>query len=283
MKTTSLLGATLAAILPAALLLPACSVGGDADEQLGVSPEEIVEEDDCEPGEARWCEQTEDTSRDGEQACVEDEDGFTGWTACAPREMDGPEDCYPDEQWDGERCAVQQSGSTPIVLSFENRSVRYTTGGGDFDLTGADFNVSTDWPTAATPWLALDRDGSGTIDSGAELFGSATRLASGDFARHGFEALAELDDDGDGALTARDAAFAHLTIWSDANADRVSQPSELRPLAEAGVTALSLQMTVEPRCDARNNCERERSAFTYVDATGTTHVGTAIDVHLAWR
>lgn len=259
--------ALVAALLPFSLL-QACTVGGP-DDDVGIAPDEIVEDDDCELGEVRWCEQDVDPGLDGEQTCLEDEAG-RGWTACAPVDPCADGSCD------------QSVGSTPIVLSFTGDAVAYTAGGGDFELTGRGYNVATDWPTARTPWLAFDRDGNGRIDSGAELFGSATRLASGAFAKHGFEALAELDDDGDGAITASDAAFDQLTVWADANADRISQPDELVTLAEAGVVSISVRMSVVPRCDARGNCERERAAFDYV-ADGERLTGTAIDVHLSWK
>lgn len=276
----TMLGAGVAALLPF-LTLQACVVE-DAEDNFGIAPDQIVTEDDCTVGEARWCDQEIDASVQGEQSCIED-GGLIGWTGCAPRVMDSADDCYEGEDWDGERCVpTSGQGSTPIVMSFGHASVQYGSGGGDFDLTGHGYNVSTDWPTAHTPWLAFDRDGSGAIESGAELFGSATRLASGAFARHGFEALAELDDDGDGRITAADQAFGALTLWADHNGDRVSQPNELTTLHAAGITAISVAMTVVPRCDTRGNCERERASFTYV-VDGESRTGSAVDVHLAWQ
>ncbi len=281
------LGATIAALTPF-LLIQACAVGEpeifrDGEVEQSIAPTEIVEEDDCALDDFRWCEQNIDPTRDGEQSCIEDDSGTIGWTDCAPRAMNSADDCYDEETWDGQAC-VPASGeaSTPIVLSFGGEAVRYTTGGGDFELTGEGYNVATDWPTSQTPWLALDRDGSGTIDSGAELFGSATRLASGAFARHGFEALAELDDNGDGVISSADAAYASLSVWADRNGDRVSQSAEMISLSAAGVTEISLHVNVASRCNARGNCERERAAFTYV-SDGQTHSGVAIDVHLAWQ
>ena len=72
--------------------------------------------------------------------------------------------------------------------------------------------VDNDWVGAETPWLALDRNGNGLIDDGRELFGSMTELPDGRRAPNGFAALAALDDDGDGRITARDAAFARLLV-----------------------------------------------------------------------
>jgi hypothetical protein len=152
--------------------------------------------------------------------------------------------------------------------------------GGSFDLTGRGATVAMDWPTATTPWLALDRDGDGAIGDGGELFGSATRLAGGEMAAHGFAALAELDDDHDGFITPVDSAFSRLVLWSDQDADRRSAPHELRPLAAAGLEAIELAYGVARRCDARGNCEVERARFWFRDQLGAVRVGEVVDVHL---
>src|SRR5215510_2086314 len=55
---------------------------------------------------------------------------------------------------------------TPLVLSFDRAPVEFIPAAASFafDLTGAGQNIATDWPTARTPWLALDRDGDGRIN-----------------------------------------------------------------------------------------------------------------------
>jgi hypothetical protein len=170
--------------------------------------------------------------------------------------------------------------NTPLVLSFDNRAVAFTTEqSGSFDLTRLGVSHGSDWPTAATPWLALDRDGNDSIDDGGELFGSATRLATGGFARNGFAALRDLDANHDGVFDANDPAFAKIVVWTDKNADRASTPNELTPLAETGVTSISLADHRESRCDGRGNCEGERASFTF----GGGQHGTVIDVYLPSR
>ncbi|MBI4702603.1 MAG: hypothetical protein HY744_15895 [Deltaproteobacteria bacterium] len=86
--------------------------------------------------------------------------------------------------------------TTPLVLQFDPGApvaYRQDDGASGFDLStaGDGSGARTDWPTAATPWLALDRDGDGQVGSGRELFGSATPVPGG-YARHGFAALAEI-------------------------------------------------------------------------------------------
>ena len=166
------------------------------------------------------------------------------------------------------------------MLSFDNGGVIFTSDAtGSFDLTRLGVSHGSDWPTATTPWLALDRDGNGTVDDGGELFGSATRLSSGGFAKNGFEALRDLDRNHDGVFDARDPAFAHVVAWADRNNDKRSEPRELTTLADRGVTSISLHDKSDPRCDARGNCEGERASF---DFAAGAH-GTVIDVYLPSR
>jgi hypothetical protein len=169
-------------------------------------------------------------------------------------------------------------GSTPLVLNFDGAAIEYGSGGRRFDLVGCE---ATDWPTARTPWLALDHDRSGAIDGGHELFGSSSRLRGGALADNGFAALAELDQDGDRRITAADPAFADLVLWADGDGDRRSSGLELQSLATLGLEAIELVYASERRCDARANCEVERASFTWRDGLGRAQVGEVVDVHLA--
>jgi hypothetical protein len=173
-----------------------------------------------------------------------------------------------------------QSSSTPLVLSFDGKPVTFAMNAGEaFALTTDGQCHGSDWPTAATPWLAFDRNGNGAIDDGSELFGSAVRLANGALAKNGFEALRELDANRDNVFDAADPAFGKVVVWTDRNGDRRSTPTELMSLAEAGVRSISLADTRDMRCDTRGNCEGERAAFTL----GNGQRGTVIDVYLRTR
>lgn len=188
--------------------------------------------------------------------------------------------CSCDDKAKADFKKLQESSSTPLVLSFDGAPVAFTSAaGGAFDLVADGQCHGSDWPSAATPWLALDRDGNGVIDDGGELFGSAVRLANGQRAKNGFEALRELDQNHDGVFDAEDEAFARVVVWTDRDGDRRSTPRELTSLAAAGVRSIRLDDRAEPRCDARGNCEGERASFT----TTAGARGTVIDVYLATR
>ena len=159
--------------------------------------------------------------------------------------------------------------NTPLVISFDAAPVAYTTGARFAFAPGEP--VTTDWPTARTPWLALDRDGNGKIDCGEELFGDHTLLPDTHRARDGFEALAALDDNHDGRIDAADPAFASLVLWGD----------DLRP-ASTVIDSISLAVTRELRCDARGNCEGARADIRWHDERGE-HAGAIVDVYLPER
>jgi hypothetical protein len=168
--------------------------------------------------------------------------------------------------------------NTPLVVAFDDQRVELTTGGRFAFRPGSP--TATDWPTAVTPWIALDRDGDGRITSGAELFGSDTVLPSGAHASNGFEALAALDGNHDGRIDAADPTFAALVLWSDRNADQRSTPDELSPLSDQ-IVSISLANRRDVHCDARDNCEGERAAF--VNRADSSRSGSVIDVYLPRR
>lgn len=92
-----------------------------------------------------------------------------------------------------------------------------------FDLGAQGVKTSVGWVSPDDGFLVMDRNGNGTIDSGAELFGDATPLDAGGRAVNGFAALADLDGNLDGKVDVMDAKFANLRVWKDANQDGISQ------------------------------------------------------------
>lgn len=116
----------------------------------------------------------------------------------------------------------------PLVINLSGSAAAFDTDRITFDLDADGVAESIPNITSASGYLALDRDGSGAIEDGSELFGAR----SGD----GFTELAALDDDGNGWIDETDRAWQTLRIWRrDASGtDRV------QTLEQAGVGALSL-------------------------------------------
>lgn len=78
-------------------------------------------------------------------------------------------------------------------------------------------------------YIALDKNGDGTINDGSELFGTSSGS--------GFKDLAQYDEDGNGWIDENDAVWSKLQIWTkDENGN-----DKLYRLADKGVGAICLQ------------------------------------------
>ena len=166
----------------------------------------------------------------------------------------------------------------PLALDLDGDGIE--TRGADgtvlFDHNGDDMRTGTGWVRSDDALLVLDRNGNGTIDTGAELFGADTVKADGTQASDGFDALSDLDSNNDKVFDAEDTRFADVRIWRDLNQDGISQSNELSTLAAANIRSINLTPTAQS--DLGNGNTQTASA-TFTRSDGTT--GTAVNLNLA--
>jgi hypothetical protein len=188
-----------------------------------------------------------------------------------------------------EECSCCVDPWSPILIDVAGDGFDLTDriGGVLFDLDSDGVPEQLPWTSSRSDdaWLVLDRDGTGTIDHGGELFGNHTDQPA--FAsQNGFLALRVFDnsDSGgneDGWIDREDAIFSELRLWRDTNHDGISQPHELRRLSGVGIKRLSLDYRESRRVDKFGNWFRFRAKV--VDAERTDVGKWAFDVYLSGK
>jgi len=152
-------------------------------------------------------------------------------------------------------------GGSPIVIDINGDGIALSgpSDGVEFDLNGNGTRDRLGWTVANSDdaWLALDRNGNGLIENGAELFGDFTPQPAAPN-KNGFLALAEYDKpanggNGDGVVNSQDSVFADLRLWQDKNHNGVAESGELQTLGSLNVKAFELDFKESKRVDQYGN------------------------------
>lgn len=116
----------------------------------------------------------------------------------------------------------------PLVINLNSSCANVTDQSFFFDIDADGTLDEINMPTGGSGFLALDKNGDGTINDGSELFGTKSQ--------DGFADLSEYDEDGNGWIDEADSVFEKLKIYSkDKNGKDV-----LVGLGKAGVGAIYL-------------------------------------------
>lgn len=165
----------------------------------------------------------------------------------------------------------------PLILDLDGDGLELAgaTGAVLFDHNADGIKTGTGWVHPDDGLLVRDLDGNGVIDTGRELFGVDTIKSDGALAANGFDALKDLDSDGDGFITSADAAFGELRVWQDANQDGISQAGELNTLASLGITSIGLDGSAAgPQAGQVINGNRVALSATFTRDGQTRTVGS---------
>jgi hypothetical protein len=193
--------------------------------------------------------------------------GFTNSGGICTRSNTFQSRCADPTGYDSSSCTCPDGiNPSPIVVDVSGTGFFMTDA-----ASGVVFNILNDGVPLQISWtanrstnafLALDRNGNGVIDSGAELFGDSTPQPA-TAKPNGFLALAEYDKtanggNSDGRIDRRDAIFYALKLWQDTNHNGISEPGELRNLSES-LSAIDLGYKESRRTDQFGNQFRYRA------------------------
>lgn len=169
-----------------------------------------------------------------------------------------------------------QAGDTrvkdPLVINFDGAAAELsnTTFSFDIDSDGTEDQVATLLPGSG--FLALDKNGDGTVNDGTELFGPASG--------NGFEELAAYDSDQNQWIDENDSVYQQLKVWTlDGNGG--GSGGTLQTLAQAGVGAIYLGNVATPfsiKDDSNELLGQVRSTGITLNEDGS--VGTIQQVDL---
>ena len=169
--------------------------------------------------------------------------------------------------------------TSPLILDLDGDGVE-ADAITYFDHEGDGWAELSSWANEDDGTLVWDKNADGIINDGSELFGNNTDLDNGNKAEHGFAALADLDDNGDGVIDASDTAWTELRVmrWTDDNGNGIKDDDEefLVTLDSLGIESLNTGFTNSNHVDSSGNEHRQEGGYTktVINDDGTTETIT---------
>lgn len=151
----------------------------------------------------------------------------------------------------------------PLIFDLDGDgkiSLTNIENGINFDIDNDGFAQKTAWVSGNDAILVRDINKNGTIDNGYELFGENTELESGELAKSGIEALADLDSNNDGIINSSDSKFSELAL--------LKKDGTLISLEEAGITEIRLNYSVVHSEDEYGNSKVKSATFVIEKENG---------------
>ncbi len=164
----------------------------------------------------------------------------------------------------------------PLVLKLGGGAVHTTNLSGSkvrFDMDGDGDRDKTGWISADHGFLVIDKNKNGKIDNVSEMFSEQMSAR----ASTGFAALAELDNKRNGRIDKNDKAFADLRLWTDINANGVTDTGELHKLGHFGIQSIDLNRIEERNQYDNGNMVLSTTSYTGV-RKGISYTGEVAEV-----
>ena len=186
-------------------------------------------------------------------------------------QTDNPPSIPEDTKGDiGKLWEDAENSRSPLVVDLDGDGkieTVSTDGNVHFDFDSNQKIENSGWIGKNEGFLVRDINGNGQIDNGTEMFGNHTVLQNGKNAVNGFEALKDLDSNGNGKFDAEDDAWSQVKVWRDANTNGIVDSGELLTLEQAGIESINLKYDYQKEADENGNLEIQQGTFNRTDGT----------------
>jgi hypothetical protein len=165
------------------------------------------------------------------------------------------------------KATVTVTALPPVVLDL-NRDGVLSYGQVTMDVNGDGHLDATRWAGAGDGVLVWDKYQDGHVhDNSQYAFAQYANNANGADATD-LSGLADaFDSNHDGKFNAQDAKFAEFKVWQDVNQNGVSEATEVRSLADWGLTEINLSSDGVQRTPAAGVTEAGRTTASATDGT----------------
>jgi Ca2+-binding RTX toxin-like protein len=153
----------------------------------------------------------------------------------------------------------------PLLIDLNRDGKTDTSGARFFDMNTNGRLELISWVSSDDGLLVIDKNNNGLIDDGQEVFGNSYVKSDGTVAEGSFEALSDIDSNGDGIINADDDNFADLLVWADLNDDGIFADDELVSLENVGIESISLSTTNSGEVDENGNTVVEEGQIAWSD------------------
>ncbi|MEO5809616.1 MAG: VCBS domain-containing protein, partial [Sphingomicrobium sp.] len=165
----------------------------------------------------------------------------------------------------------------PVVLDTNHDGVISYLGVNDgvhYDYNGDGNAEATAWVAAGDSILVRDANHDGTVTNSSEFV----------FGGNGVTDMQALAAQYGSTLDAKDADFSQFMVWNDANSNGIADAGELKSLAAAGITSISLVSDGVATTAANGDVQvAGSSTFTYVNDNGQSVQGKVDDAAFAYK
>ncbi|MBO3659067.1 hypothetical protein J5N55_13385, partial [Acinetobacter haemolyticus] len=165
-----------------------------------------------------------------------------------------------------------ENQTSPIIIDLDGNGIdtkRIKESKVHFDLDNNGLLEKTGWIGGNDAFLALDLNNDKIINNGSELFGNNTKITDGNYAKNGYEALKQYDENNDGKIDAEDSIWSKLVLWQDLDGNGESSENEIIKVEDSGLKSISLNYNESNFIDVEGNAHKQQSTVEWQNGTTT--------------